>query len=63
MDADLARIQNDGAVIRKHCDASPTEVQAAIRKYKKKLEEADLVVLGAEFFLDQHKRDLRRLSL
>ena len=63
VDADLARIQKDGAVIRKHCDASPDEVQAAIRKYKKELANAEALVLGTEFYADHGKREFRRLSL
>ncbi len=63
VDADLARIQKDGAAIRKHCDASPTEVQAAIRKYKKELATTEALALGAEFYGARAKQDFRRLSL
>ena len=62
VDAALARIQKDGVAIKKHCDASPAEVQAAIRRYKKQLDDAEAMILGASFGLDQAKRELRRLS-
>ncbi len=65
VDAALARIQKNGGVIKKHCDASPAEVQAAIRRYKKQLDDAETMILGAAFYLDQvkqAKRELRRLS-
>ena len=62
-DADLARIQKDGAVIQKHCTASPDEVQAAIRRYKKELAEAEAMMVGAEHVWKMAKSELRRLSL
>ena len=65
VDAALARIQKDGGAIKKHCDASPAEVQAAIRRYKKQLDDAETMILGAAFYFDrvkQAKRELRRLS-
>ena len=40
VNADLERIQRDGAVISKHCDASDEEIQGAIRSYQKELREA-----------------------
>ena len=63
VDADLARIQKDGAVIQKHCDASPDEVQAAIRRYKKELAEAEAMMVGAEHYWKLAKSEFRRLSL
>ena len=62
IEAAVARIQKDGAVIRKHCDASPAEVQAAIRRYKKQLDNAEAATIGAAFMHDQAKKELRRLS-
>ncbi len=59
----LARIQSDGAVIRKHCDASQDEIQVAVRQYKESLKRAESMVIGSEFGLEQAKRDLRRVSL
>ena len=46
VEAEIAAIQKDGVVIKKHCSATPNEVQAAIRSYKQKLEEAEASVLG-----------------
>jgi hypothetical protein len=66
VDAMLAVIERDGTVIRKHCSASPEEVQAAIRKYKKRVHDAECSALGIEFGLKQHLKTARagrRLSL
>lgn len=63
VDSILARIQKDGAIIRKYCDASQDETQAAIRRYKKSLNEKEMMILGSEVFLEQAKRDFRRMSL
>ena len=58
----LARIQKDGAVVRKHCNASQAEIQTAIRRYKKQLDDAEKGVLGAAFMHHQMKEKLRSLS-
>ena len=63
VDSLLARIQKDGAIIRKYCDASQDEIQAAIRRYKKSLQDAEMMILGSNEFLDRAKSDFRRLSL
>ncbi len=63
VDSLLARIQKDGAIIRKYCDASQDETQAAIRRYKKSLRDAGAAVAGSEYFLDEAKSRFRRLSL
>lgn len=34
IEAELASIQKDGAVIKQHCSATPDEIQAAIRAYQ-----------------------------
>ena len=62
VEADLAAIRKDGAAIKKHCAATPNEIQAAIRAYKQKLHDAEALVLGTEFGLHQHRKELRRLS-
>jgi hypothetical protein len=59
----LAAIQKDGAAIKKHCNASPDEVQAAIRAFKEKLHEAEAMSLGLEFGFKEAKAKLRRLSV
>jgi hypothetical protein len=66
LDAKLAVIERDGAVIRKHCSASPHEVQAAIRKYKKRADEAEALSSGFEFAIKQNIKEakaVRRLSM
>ena len=62
IEAAVARIQKDGAVIRQHCDASPAEVQAAIQLYKKQLSDAEAGAVGAAYIQDEMKKKLRRLS-
>ena len=63
VNADLQRVQRDGSVIRKHCDASEDEIQAAIRSYKKELQEAEAGVLMGELMRRKAKHTLRGLSL
>ncbi|HEY7301261.1 MAG TPA: hypothetical protein VH684_25505 [Xanthobacteraceae bacterium] len=46
IEADLAVIQKDGIAIKRHCSATPEEVQAAIQAYKKKHAEAEHLALG-----------------
>ena len=62
IDAALARIEKDGAVIKKYCNASQAGIQTAIRRYKKQLDEAEKGALGAAFMHHQAKDTLRRLS-
>ena len=62
-DAALARIQKDGVAIKKHCEAPADEIQAAIRKYKKKLNDAEAMAAGVDHFGDQAKKDLRGLTI
>ncbi len=61
--ADLGRIQKDGAIIKKHCTATDGEIQKAIRDYKKELEYAETLLVGAEWGFEQAKSELRQLSL
>jgi hypothetical protein len=67
VEADLATIAKDGAIIKKHCTATPDEIQAAIKAYKQELSEAEAMVLGLEFALKEQMRPakakLRRLSI
>jgi hypothetical protein len=66
IEAALAVIKKDGIVIKKHCDASPAEVQAAIQRFKKEFYEAEALSLGLEYTLQQSKEvkaKLRRLSI
>jgi chromosome segregation ATPase len=67
VEADLASIQKDGAIIKKHCSATPDEIQAAVRAYKKELDDAECMVLGLEYGLrvqlKEAKAKLRRMSI
>jgi hypothetical protein len=65
IEAALAVIKKDGAIIQKHCDASPAEVQEAIKRFQKKFDDAETLSLGLEYALQQSKEakaKLRRLS-
>ena len=59
----LSRVQKDGAVIRKHVDASEQEIQQAIREYQERLDKAEKTIMGTEFGIAVAKRELARLSL
>jgi hypothetical protein len=63
----LAVIQKDGAVIKKHCTATPDEIQAAIKAHQKERHDADCLVLGLEWTLKEQlkeaKATLRRLNI
>ena len=59
----LARIAKDGAAIKKHCDSSPAEIQAAIRKYKKALRDDEMVAAGIGFHQKEMKKESRRFSI
>ncbi len=63
VDVTLARIAKDGAAIKKHCDASPAEIQAAIRKYKKALRDSEALAAGTDFARKQVKKERRRFSI
>ena len=45
----LATIERDGAIIKKYCDATSEEVEAAIAAYKTKHGDVEALVLGMEF--------------
>jgi chromosome segregation ATPase len=67
VEASLATIEKEGIIIKKHCTASPDEIQAAIRAYKTELKDAEALVFGLELAArnDELKRAraaLRRLS-
>jgi hypothetical protein len=67
IERDLATIQKDGAIIKHHCNATPDEIQTAIRAHKQKHHEAEALVLGLEIGLNLQIREakaaLRRLSI
>jgi chromosome segregation ATPase len=66
VEASLAAVEKEGAIIKKHCTASPDEIQAAIRAYKTELRDAEALVFGLELAandeLKRAKAALRRLS-
>ena len=62
IEADLTAIAKNGAAIKKHCTATPDEIQTAIRAYRQKLHNAEARVLGMEYGLHEHRKELRRLS-
>ncbi len=65
VEADLAAIQKDGVVIKRRCSATPDEIQAAIRAYKQKLDDAEALAAGMEYAqqvgIKEAKAKLRRL--
>ncbi len=63
IDALLGRVQKDGAVIRKHVDATEQEIQQAIKDYQKKLREAEMTVSLAAVMADEAQQKAARLSL
>ena len=52
----LITIQKDGVLIKKHCSATPDEVQAAIQAYKQKHYDAECLVVGMEFPIAKSER-------
>ncbi len=63
VDVTLARIAKDGAAIKKHCNSSSAEIQAAIRKYKKALRDDEMVALAVNFHQKEIKKASRRFSI
>ena len=63
VEGDLATIQKDGAVIKKHCSATPDEIQAAVKAYKLELSDAEAQMLGLEFVYKEAKAAFRRMSI
>jgi hypothetical protein len=66
IEADLATIQKDGVVIKKHCSGTPEQTQAAIQAYKQKQHDAEALILGMKFGLQtqlkEAKAKFRRLQ-
>ena len=59
----LKRVQNDGAVIRKHVAATENEIQQAIKDYQERLHEAEMMIQGINMSASMAKREFARLSL
>jgi hypothetical protein len=55
IETNLITIQKDGVLIKKHCSATPDEVQAAIQAYKQKHYDAECLVVGMKFQLQNLK--------
>ena len=63
VDALLGRIQKDGAVIRKHVDATEQEIQQAIKDYQERLDKAEMMIQGVNLSVSMAKREFAQLSL
>jgi hypothetical protein len=65
VERDLADIQRDGVIIKKHCTATAEEIQTAIKAHKREQRDAECLALGIEIaFKEQAKKakaKLRRL--
>ena len=68
LDAELAALDRELAVIDAHCEATPDQIQAAYRAYKKRLDDAIAATTGALLRAWEHqdgakaaKAALRRL--
>jgi chromosome segregation ATPase len=59
----LAQIEREGAVVKKHCAASPDEIQAEIQAFQERLNLAEGRALLADAELRTRRRELRRLKL
>jgi hypothetical protein len=53
----LDMIEREGAVIKKHCTATPEQIQTAIKTFQKKHYDAECLILGMEF---PHGQDLKK---
>jgi hypothetical protein len=66
IETDLATIQKDGVAIKKHCSATPEQIQEAIKAFKQKQHDAECLVLGMDFALQMRLKEakarLRRLQ-
>jgi hypothetical protein len=65
VERDLATIEKEGVIIKKHCPATPDEIQTAVRAYKQELRDAEALVLAMELGLQQLKEAkarFRRMS-
>ncbi len=57
----IAKLNREGAAIKKHCAASADEIQTAIRAHKKQIEKAEALMMFNEFSTAKGKRQLQRL--
>ena len=61
IDAALSRIEREGRITKEYCGASSKQVQASIKDYQKKLNDAQALVVGSEYGLKEAKGALKRL--
>jgi hypothetical protein len=59
IDAQLAALERDGAALKKRCNPSLAEVQAAIAAYRAELEEAKTIAIGALVVTGRHESALK----
>jgi hypothetical protein len=59
IESDLATIQRDGVVIKKHCSATSSQIQAAIKAFRQKQHDAETLALGMEYGLRQSLREAK----
>ena len=61
IDLRLSQIQKAGAVIKRHCTASPEEIRAAANECAARLHEAECLELGSKFHFDMASEQVRKL--
>ncbi len=62
LDSRLAEIQREGAIVKKHCTATPAEIQAAIKAYQHELGTRQAMVALMQAQIKEAKAQLRHLS-
>jgi hypothetical protein len=49
-------MENEISTIKKHCSATPDEIQAAIKAHKIAFDDAVAIAMGSVFYLDRHEK-------
>ena len=57
----LAKLNRDGAAIKKHCTSSDDECQAEIRAYRRRAAEVRSEAAATEFMASEQRKKLRRV--
>jgi multidrug efflux pump subunit AcrA (membrane-fusion protein) len=57
----LAKLNRDGAEIKKHCTSSDDEIQAEIRAYRQRAAEVQSEAAATEFMASEQRKNLRRV--
>jgi hypothetical protein len=60
IDSRLAKIQKEGAIIKRHCSATDAEIRAEVPKYEKELDDAEAFALGQKFMPSQMRAEFRK---